>query len=586
MRALEARGVAHVLVGGSSFHEREEVSSIRAALSAIERPDDELSVFATLRGPIFALSDSALLSFRDRVGAPHPFRAVLTDAPPEIAEVARALEVLRDLHRGRNRRSIADTIALLMNRTRAHAGFAMWPTGEQALANIVRLTDEARRYESHREGVSFRGFVDLLEQRAEEGTAGEAPVVEEGSDGVRLMTVHGAKGLEFPVVILADLSCPETASEATRYVDPEKGLCALRIAGCSPRELLDHQVDEQRRDREEAVRLLYVAATRARDLIVVPVIGDERAEGWLGTLAPVLYPDPRAARTPRSKQPPGCPELGDDSVARGGRPEQAPSKAKAVAPGLHTPERGSHQVVWWDPSTLALRVEESMGLRQDALLKADESGIISKRGVELYERWKKRREESSTNAKVPSIKLTTVTALAQDGLKEPTAADSIDIRLEETLRDPDRPRGARFGTLLHAIMQDAPFDSDLPGLRLIAEFRGRILGATAFEIEAATVAASRALNSAVIVRALAASATCRREASIVMRLEDGTIVEGVADLAFLEHENGGPIWTVVDFKTDAVIGPNLKAYRTQLGLYARGIAESTGHAVRGVVLWT
>jgi ATP-dependent exoDNAse (exonuclease V) beta subunit len=573
-------------VGGSSFHEREEVSSIRAALTAIERPDDELSVFAALRGPIFALSDSALLAFRDRVGAPHPFRAVPADAPPEIAEVARALEVLRDLHRGRNRRSIADTIALLMNRTRAHAGFAMWPTGEQALANIVRLTDEARRFEARKEGVSFRGFVDHLERRAEEGTAGEAPVVEEGSDGVRLMTVHGAKGLEFPVVMLADLTCPETASEAARYVDPESRLCALRIAGCSPRDLIDHQADEQRRDREEAVRLLYVAATRARDLIVAPVIVDERPEGWLRTLAPVLYPDSRAARTPRSKQPPGCPEFGDDSVAKGERPEDAPSKARSVAPGLHAPERGSHEVVWWDPSKLTLRVEESMGLRQDALLRADESGIISKRGVELHDQWKKRREESSRAATAPSIKLATVTALAQEGLREGAGAGSIDVQLEETTRDPDRPRGARFGTLLHAIMQDAPFDSDLAALNRIAEFHGRILGATPLEVEAAAVAASRALRSAVMARARAAGANCRREASIVTRLEDGTIVEGIADLAFLEHENDRPIWTVVDFKTDTVIEPYLEAYRTQLRFYAQGIAESTGQAARGVVLWT
>jgi len=586
VRALEARGVPHVLVGGSSFHEREEVSSIRAALTAIERPDDELSVFATLRGPIFALSDSALLAFRDLIGTPHPFRPVPADAPPEIAEVARALEVLRDLHRGRNRRSIADTIALFMNRTRAHAGFAMWPTGEQALANVARLIDEARRYESRKEGVSFRGFVEHLERRAEEGMAGEAPVVEEGSDGVRLMTVHSAKGLEFPVVILADITCHETASEAARYVDPENNLCALRIAGCSPRDLLDHQDDEIRRDREEAVRLLYVAATRARDLIVAPVIGDERHDGWLRTLTPVLYPADRTARTPASKHPPGCPEFGDDSVAQGERPPEAPSKARSVAPGLHLPERGTHRVVWWDPSALALRVEESMGLRQDALLRADESGTVSRRGADLYNRWKNRREQAVTAARVPSIKLATVTELAQAGAARSDDNAAVEIQIEQTPRDPNRPRGVRFGALVHAIMQDAPFDSDLAALKRIAKFRGRILGATPVEIDAAAEAAARALSSAVIARAFAAGTNCRREASIVMRLEDGTVVEGVADLAFQEVENGSAVWTVVDFKTDADLESHLEAYRLQLGFYVRGIMETTGALARGVVLWT
>jgi superfamily I DNA/RNA helicase len=64
VRALEARRLPHLLVGGSGFHAREEIEAIRNALSAIERSDDELAVFATLRGPLFALTDAQLLSYR------------------------------------------------------------------------------------------------------------------------------------------------------------------------------------------------------------------------------------------------------------------------------------------------------------------------------------------------------------------------------------------------------------------------------------------------------------------------------------------------------------------------------------------
>src|SRR5439155_234638 len=81
--------------------------------------------------------------------------------------------------------------------TRAHAAFAIWPTGEQALANVARLLDLARRAE-RRATTSFRGFVQQLEDDAEEGEAREAPIFEEGTEGVRIMTVHRAKGLEFP----------------------------------------------------------------------------------------------------------------------------------------------------------------------------------------------------------------------------------------------------------------------------------------------------------------------------------------------------------------------------------------------------
>src|SRR5262249_24878392 len=141
VRALEARRLPHVLVGGRSFHEREEIVAVRNALVAIEWPDDELRVFATLRGPFFALGDDALLAFPHQVGRWHPLRrlydeqrARLGEAEPEVAD---ALAILGSLHGGRNRRPIAQTITRLLFAVRAHAGIAIWPTGEQALANCL-----------------------------------------------------------------------------------------------------------------------------------------------------------------------------------------------------------------------------------------------------------------------------------------------------------------------------------------------------------------------------------------------------------------------------------------------------------------
>ena len=84
LRALEARHLPHVLVKGGSFNEREEVIAIRNLLGAIERPDDELTVFAALRGPVFALSDAALLEFRMTVGSLHPFRKLPDDLPDSL----------------------------------------------------------------------------------------------------------------------------------------------------------------------------------------------------------------------------------------------------------------------------------------------------------------------------------------------------------------------------------------------------------------------------------------------------------------------------------------------------------------------
>src|SRR5204862_4740437 len=139
-----------------------------------------------------------------------------------------------------------------------------------ALANVLHIAELARQYEATG-GISFRGFIEEL-RAAESADTAEAPILEEGSEGVRLMTVHKAKGLEFPVVILADLTCRISRNDASRYLDAALGLCALKIGGWAPHEVHQHEAEEVSRDHAEGVRLAYVAATRARDLLVVPAL--------------------------------------------------------------------------------------------------------------------------------------------------------------------------------------------------------------------------------------------------------------------------------------------------------------------------
>ena len=117
------------------------------------------------------------------------------------------------------------TLHELLDATRAHVGFALRIGGEQALANVLHVAELARQYELDG-GISFRGFVDELRAEAETAQAAEAPILEEDSDGVRMMTVHKAKGLEFPIVILADLTCKLSRAEAGRWIDAERGICA------------------------------------------------------------------------------------------------------------------------------------------------------------------------------------------------------------------------------------------------------------------------------------------------------------------------------------------------------------------------
>jgi ATP-dependent exoDNAse (exonuclease V) beta subunit len=579
LRALEARHLPHVLVKGGSFNEREEVEAIRNLLAAVERPDDDLVVFATFRGPIFALPDDLLLEFHQACGTLNLFRRLPAEVPERLASVLRAREVLRELHRRRNRRPIAETIADALGQTRAHAGIAIWPTGDQALANIMRLMDQARRYEARTTTTSFRGFVDELEERAARDEASETPLAEEGTEGVRIMTVHRAKGLEFPIVVLADITCNETLGEPSRYVDPARGLCALRLAGCSPRELLDRAEAERRRDEEEAIRLLYVATTRGRDLLVVPVVGDEEREGWVSRLNPVLYPAPSEWRSPLAKQPPGCPEFGEDSVYT--RPSRAPGRTQSVAPGLHRPKHGTETVVWWDPSRLILDVQEAMGLRQSRLLEADASGIVSTRGKELHEEWRKNREATLAAGAEPTLAVATATGIAHSAA---SSGASDEIRVEETQHESRRPGRAAFGQLVHETILRVPFGATRSDIARIANYVARVVGASEEDAEAAAIAVERAL-AAPIMRAAATSERAHREYPILFRLENGTLVEGIADLAFETELDGKTRWTIVDFKTDRDLAPSLERYREQLRLYLQGIRKATGAETSGVILW-
>src|SRR2546429_1500193 len=158
---------------------------MRAALAAIEWPDDELSVFATLRGALFAIGDEELLEYRfvNPARRLHPFH-IAERVPAHLAPIADALALLRRLHGGRNYLPVAETITQLLDATRAHVGFVLRSAGEQALANVLHIAELARQYEMNG-GISFRGFVEELRAEAEGGHAAEAPILEEGSEGVR-----------------------------------------------------------------------------------------------------------------------------------------------------------------------------------------------------------------------------------------------------------------------------------------------------------------------------------------------------------------------------------------------------------------
>ncbi len=390
------------------------------------------------------------------------------------------------------------------------------------------------------------------------------------------MTAHRAKGLEFPIVILADMTANETLEQPMRWTDPARGLCAQRLAGCTPPELRTHGDEEMEREREEAGRLLYVAATRARDALVVPVIGDERREGWLQALTPAVYPGVAWSRRPLSSEVQGAPPFGDDSVP--GRPDDVARPFGSVMPGTHEPDAGRHRVTWWDPAVLKLDVRTSIGLSQTKILEADGDGRATA-ALADWEAWRGLRAAVRETGAVPSQEVRTATEWAHAvGM----VAGENEIEIVDARPRGGRPAGRRFGELVHAVLATVGLDDNGVAIDAQTLVQARLLGASEPERKAAAATAIGALAHPLLRRAAVAAreGRCRRESAIMVRLEDGTLLESIADLAFREGDD----WTVVDFKTDYELGERVESYRRQVAVYVRGIERATGAKVRGVLL--
>ncbi|MCC6873797.1 MAG: UvrD-helicase domain-containing protein, partial [Sandaracinaceae bacterium] len=567
--ALEARDVPHVLVGGRAFHDREEIAALATALRAIEHPSDALGVYATLRGPFFALSDEQLLLHSARVGPLHPLSPTYAEALwSEDKAVPEALDVLRQLHLGRNRAPIAETIAMLLDLVRAHIGIAHWPNGEQALANVLRVMELARRFEAQG-GLSFRAFVERLEDQLARGEGVSAPVVEERSAGVRVMTVHRDKGLEFPVVVLCDPLLSRVPEHPSRYSDSASRLWVAPLAGCVPHELDEHRQAVLHADEAEEIRLAYVASTRARDLLVVPGFGDGAEPGWVDPLFRAVYPE----RGARASDAPGCPAFGRDSVLERPIDVSLPLHG-SVMPGLHT--ISGARVVWWDPAVLELGRVPGGGLRRHGLLGPGREDDDGARRISEHARWVDARETLLARAAERSFRAKPVTTLAAERM-----GASAPPRIEETTVDRlARPGGTRFGTLVHATLAEVDLDADRASVAALVSHFAALLVATDDERRAAIEAVVAALAHPIFTAARGA-AEVRRESPIMLR--DGEeIVEGVIDLVFLNQGR----WSIVDFKTDRERGDgSIGQYAAQLELYANAVTAATGQPTETVLFY-
>ena len=264
-RELAAERVPYRLESGSLIIATQEVRDLLNVLRAIDDPSDQVALVAALRSPGYGCSDAELVRWRDAGGRWSYLRPGGGTEP----RVAAALEDLRDLHERRREWSVPGLIDQVLSRrllrALAHEGWR--PREAQRRYRFV--ADQARALA--RSGrPTLHDSVDHLERLARDPTydsvAQEGPAVE---PAVRVMTVHAAKGLEFPIVIVTGLGRRPRGPGSLVLADHLSGRVELRAGGLATAGWAELEDRERQMEAAERVRVLYVALTRARDHLVV-----------------------------------------------------------------------------------------------------------------------------------------------------------------------------------------------------------------------------------------------------------------------------------------------------------------------------
>ncbi|MBI2881306.1 MAG: UvrD-helicase domain-containing protein [Candidatus Tectomicrobia bacterium] len=523
--ALRAQGVPHVVEAGRGFFETQEVTDFLNLLAALAYPEDRLAWAGVLRSPIGGLNDKELYAWAQ--GLPLPKAPSLGERLERVRAEIRRLPVSEALDRVLSAFPVLESAALL--------------AGEQGRNNVLKVRSLALGREQSL-GVGFAGLVDWLRSQGREiRDEGESPLAEEDLNAVKLLTVHKAKGLEFPVVVLAGLHAgSRRPGEAVRLRrDWSTGTWDLRAGSIrTPGAVWAEDRADALADAEER-RLLYVAATRARErLLFSAAVRHENgrmagAEGFLGYLNEALGAD---AREEGARWPPMGGEMGGARIERvfvtsppqGAAPEGS-------GPGAAVPE--DLEAAW---RARKERAERIRGERLDARpsdLGDEEGGAGEADAAEAPPREWPRQVGSAVHDVMERI-----------DLKAPAKG------LEEVVR-----------VSVEGLFPDLPGEEE----RIRREVRGIVEG---------FIQSADFKEKIQPFRVLGREVPCL----LPMKGEDeyAGSAEGYADLVIEDAEGV----LVVDYKTDRVERSEaygrVERYRRQGELYARAVSEALGLPVR------
>ena len=595
-RALGERDIPWEAEGGGDFFAATEVNVALSLLQIVDNPRQDVPLISVLRSPVYGFSADRLAELR----AADFYAALAADG----GEDSRAfLAELDELRFGAGELSSHELLWQLYDRTNLLGVFGAMDRGEERQSNLLTLAELARRFEGAGHKGLF-GFLSYLTRLRENGAKLALPAPGREGGGVRILSIHKSKGLEFPVVLLCGLARRLNREDMSRPIlfhpklgvgpkrlDVERGMEYPTLARRAVARKLELEM------MAEELRLLYVAMTRAKEKLILSVA----LTGGARDLEK-LAPDAACPVEPQVLA--GCQSVGqwvllpalarpDGEVLRRAAGVQVPVPAADFGPAW--------DIRFVDGAEFQAEPEENAispsGPPDGEMISAgagEETAALAARLAWHY--------PHGAEVELPS-KLT-ATQLKGRALDEEVAEAAVrpprPIRL-------GRPRfateefgltPAQKGTALHLVMQYIDFERTERVEQVRAEIARLVERAflTPQQGEAVDPAKIAAFFASPLGRELMASTSLRREFKFSILVpaadyypqagaEEQVLLQGVVDCCFETLEG----ITVVDFKTDRVdrrsVAARAEEYRPQLAAYSRALEEITGKPVIRRCLW-
>ncbi|MDF0676405.1 MAG: UvrD-helicase domain-containing protein [Nitrospira sp.] len=528
--ALRRHDIPYVIEGEKHFYRRQEVIDLVNLLRVLDHPHDEIALTGLLRSPLGGLTDRELYELK-QAGHFNYLRASRLEGWPHAraAAVRRLYEHLAWLHRALPVLPLAEAIELMFDRLPILDLAAASLHGEQAVANLMKVKQTAASL-ADRPHMTLSGFVGLMIARLEEQPdESESPLAEESLEAVHVLTIHKAKGLEFPIVVLPGLhqgSGRERAVPQVSY-DWSSGTYGLVLdRHWSLGSLLVHH---KLRLREEAERrrVLYVGMTRAKELLLLS--GGITARSIGETVFELL-------------QNIGMGEIGTDSTEALQIGKSAIPHRVIRAPERKWPRRRLHRT----------------------------TGAASVDPQDIAERWKVRTIRwTEVRETPPHLTPTTLGRRVVTNMRE-----TMPVRQDAVI-------GRVVGVVTHCLLERWDFVQDPAGL--LAQVDPALQKALGPDDQSITGAVAESVSELLATfgrseayARLRSSQILGREVPFIVPWGDRQVMEGVIDLIY---RLDGELW-VADYKTDVVSPDQASAraeqYRTQSEVYKTAVRQSLG----------